>query len=106
MSVIALAGDREKLMQSILHPSRDIAPQFVTHAVETKDGQAYSGLLFGQGADGAVTLTTADGKGVLIPAGQIVSDQPSPVSLMPEGLEKAMTVQDFRDLLAYLLTRN
>ena len=93
-------------MQSILHPSRDIAPQFVTHTVETKDGQSFSGLLSGLGADGSVTLTTAEGNAVLIPGGQIVSDQPSPVSLMPEGLDKAMTVAEFRDLLAYLLTRN
>jgi len=106
LSTIARAADREKLMQSVLHPSRDIAPQFVTHTVETKDGQSFSGLLLGQGADGSVTLTTADGKGVLIPANEMVSNQPSAVSLMPEGLENALTVQDFRDLLAFLLLRN
>ena len=50
--------------------------------------------------------TTADGKGVLIPANEMVSNQPSAVSLMPEGLENALTVQDFRDLLAFLLLRN
>ena len=53
-----------------------------------------------------MTLMTADGKGVLIPANEMVSKQPSAVSLMPEGLEKALTVQDFRDLLAFLLWRN
>ena len=106
LSTIARAADREKLMQSVLHPSREIAPQFVTHTCETKDGQSYSGLLVGQGADGSVTLTTADGKGVLIPANEMVSNQPSAVSLMPEGLENALTVQDFRDLLAFLLLRN
>ena len=106
MSTIARAADREKLMQSVLHPSRDIAPQFVTHTVETKDGQSFSGLLVGQGADGSVTLTTADGKGVLIPANEMVSNQPSAVSLMPEGLEKGLALQDFRDLLAFLLLRN
>jgi hypothetical protein len=39
---------------------------------------------------------------MLIPASRIVSNQPSTVSLMPEGLENALTVQDFRDLLAFL----
>src|SRR5204863_1616487 len=61
LSTIARGADREKLMQSILHPSRDIAPQFVSHTVETKDGQAVSGLLISQNADGTLTLATAEG---------------------------------------------
>jgi putative heme-binding domain-containing protein len=104
LSTIARSADREKLMQSILHPSRDIAPQFVQHVVETKDGQSYSGLLSGVGAAGSVTLITSDGNGVVIPADQIASNLPSSVSLMPEGLENALTVQDFRDLLVFLLS--
>ncbi len=102
LSTIAISSDREKLMQSILHPSREIAPQFALHLIETTDHESYAGLLAGQGADGSITLTTVDGKGVLIPASRIVSNQPSTVSLMPEGLENALTVQDFRDLLAFL----
>ena len=92
-------------MQSILHPSLDMAPQFVTHTVETKDGQSYSGLFAGQSASGLVTLITADGNGTLIPGGQITSRTSSDVSLMPEGLADALTVDDFWDLLAFLLSR-
>jgi len=101
LSTVARSADREKLMQSILRPSREIAPQSVQHIVETRE-QSYSGLLGGQGADGSITLITAEGKGVLIPGEAIVSRRSSTVSLMPEGLEKAMTVQDFRDLLAFM----
>jgi putative membrane-bound dehydrogenase-like protein len=104
LSTIARSADREKLMQSILHPSREIAPQFVQYVVETKDGQSYSGLLAGASADGSVTLMTADGNGVVIPVEQIVSNLTSSVSLMPEGLENALAVQDFRDLLVFLLS--
>jgi putative membrane-bound dehydrogenase-like protein len=105
LSVIALASNREKLMQSILHPSLDIAPQFVTYIIETKAGQSYSGLLAGEAANGLVTLITADGHGTVIPGGQIASRTSSDVSLMPEGLEDALTVDDFQDLLAFLLSR-
>ncbi|MBI3875418.1 MAG: c-type cytochrome [Verrucomicrobia bacterium] len=105
LSTIARAANREKLMYSILKPSRDIAPQFVTQIVETKDDQSYTGLLEGVGPDGSLTLLTADGKGVLIPAAQIKSHIQSKLSLMPEGLEQGMTVQDFRDLIAFLLSR-
>jgi len=102
LSVIGRASNREKLMQSILQPSLDMAPQFVTHTVETKDGQSHSGLLAGEAP---VTLITSDGNGVVIPAGQIASHTVSDVSLMPEGLADALTVEDFRDLLAFLLSR-
>jgi len=105
LSVITRGADRERLMQSILHPSSDIAPQFVSRTVETKENQTFSGISPGQGPDGSVTLVMADGKGVWIPAGQIISDVPSKISLMPEGLENGLTIQDFRDLLAFLLSR-
>lgn len=105
LSTIARGSDREKLMQSILHPSRDIAPQFVAHTIETKDGQEFSGLLIGQSLNEGATLFMADGRAVLVPPSQIVSQTQSKVSLMPEGLAEALTVQDFRDLLAFLVSR-
>jgi putative heme-binding domain-containing protein len=105
LSTIARGADREKLMQSILHPSRDIAPQFVSHSIETKDGQAFTGLLIGQSVNEGATLFMADGRAVLVPPSQIASQTQSKVSLMPEGLADALTLQDFRDLLAFLLSR-
>jgi putative heme-binding domain-containing protein len=105
LSTIARGADREKLMQSILHPSRDIAPQFVAHTIETKEGESFNGLLIGESADSGVTLFMADGRAVLIPPGQITARTQSKISLMPEGLEQAMTLQDFRDLMAFLVSR-
>jgi hypothetical protein len=105
LSAIARGADREKLMQSLLHPSRDLAPQFVAHTIETKDGQEFTGLLIGQSVNEGATLFMADGRAVLVPPSQIVSQTQSKVSLMPEGLAEALTVQDFRDLLLFLLSR-
>jgi hypothetical protein len=105
LSTIARGADREKLMQSILHPSRDIAPQFVAHTIESKDGQEFTGLLIGQSVNDGATLFLADGRAVLIPPSHLASQTQSKTSLMPEGLAEAMTVQDFRDLLAFLLSR-
>lgn len=105
LSAIARGADSEKLLQSILHPSRDIAPEFVTHTLATKDGQEFTGLLIGQSVNEGVTLFMADGRAVLIPPSLIESQTQSKVSLMPEGLASALTTQDFRDLLAFLLSR-
>ena len=40
----------------------------------------------------------------MIPGDKILSDQTGKVSLMPEGLENSLTTQDFRDMLAFLLS--
>jgi len=105
LSTIARGADREKLMQSILHPSRDIPPQFVSHEIETKDGRALSGLLTAQSSDGTLTIVTADGKAVRVPGAQVATHTQSRVSMMPEGLDQTMSVQGFRDLMAFLLSR-
>ena len=104
LSTIARGADREKLMQSILNPSRDIPPQFVAHVVETKDGESLTGLLLSQTA-AALTLATADGQAMVVPTSEVASHTQSKVSLMPEGLDRALTVAQFRDLMAFLLSR-
>jgi putative heme-binding domain-containing protein len=105
LSTIARGADREKLVQSILHPSRDIAPQFVSHTVETTDGQEFTGLLIGQSVTEGVTLFMADSRAALIPPPLIASQTQSKVSLMPEDLAGGLAVEEFRDLLAFLLSR-
>ena len=105
LSTIARGADREKLIRSILEPSRDIPPQFVAHTVETRDGRAWTGLLLAQAADGGVTLATMDGQAVVIPGADLSAHTQSKVSLMPEGLERGLSVGEFRDLLAFLLSR-
>ncbi len=105
LSVITRGGAVDKLMISILDPSRDIPPQFVTHTVTTTDGESYSGLLIGQSITDGVTLLGTDGRAIAIPPARIVAQTQSDVSLMPEGLAQGLTTQDFRDLIAFLLTR-
>jgi putative membrane-bound dehydrogenase-like protein len=105
LSTIARAADREKLMQSILNPSRDVAPQFAQHIVETRDGETYAGRIFSEGADGSLTLLNGESSAFVIPKALIHENQPNATSLMPDGLADGMTVQDFRDLIAYLEAR-
>lgn len=106
LSTIARAANRNKLIDSILHPSREIAPQFVAHAVESRDSETFTGIASEESSDGSVTLLTVGGKAVIVPAQQIISDTPLKTSLMPEGLQNILTRQDFRDLLAFLSSRN
>jgi putative heme-binding domain-containing protein len=105
LSVISRSSNREKLVQSIVDPSREIAPQFVTHTVETADGETWSGLLESETKDGSLTLTTAEGKGVFLPGKQVHARSTSKVSLMPEGLEQTLSEREWLDLIEFLISR-
>jgi putative membrane-bound dehydrogenase-like protein len=104
LSVIGRVANRERLIDSILDPSKEIAPQFVQHTIETKSGDSYSGILLGQQADGTYTLLMNDGRGVVVPGALVASHDTSKVSLMPDELEQGLTVEEFRDLVTFMLS--
>ena len=51
----------------------------------------------------AVTITQGDGSAVTVPRAQIKRLASTGLSLMPEGLETAVTVEQMADLIAFLL---
>ncbi len=104
LSTIARGMDAEKLFTSIYAPSREIGPENATRVVTTKDGRTLEGLL-AQQPDGALLLKAALGAPIRLRPTDIAGDTRSDVSLMPEGLQETMTVQSFRDPLAFLATR-
>jgi putative membrane-bound dehydrogenase-like protein len=104
LSVIGRVANRDRIIDSILEPSKEIAPQFVQHTVATKSGDEYSGILVGQQTDGTYTLLMNDGRGVVVPGALVATHETSKVSLMPDELEQGLTVEEFRDLLAFLLS--
>jgi putative membrane-bound dehydrogenase-like protein len=101
LTYIARSAHREQLIQSILRPSDDVAPQFQGWEVETFEG-VYTGIQMHHKSGGAIDLILLDGRTVRFPGESIVSYAAMTISLMPEGLEEAMAVHDFLDLLAFL----
>ena len=53
---------RERLVESILDPSKEIAPAFVTWNVTTRDGKVHTGVIVDEGPNSTVTLADANGK--------------------------------------------
>jgi putative membrane-bound dehydrogenase-like protein len=104
LSQVARSLDRKRLIESILAPSREIAPQYEHHLVTTKAGAVYSGVLVHIGLDGAPLINALGAGRLRVPIAQVARHDTSTVSFMPAGLENTMTVQDLRDLLAYLLS--
>ena len=88
-------------MESILEPSKTIDPQFVSHLVETTQGEVLTGLL-AERTDEEVVLRQADNKEVRIPVADIERQAPQQKSLMPELLLRDMTAEQVADMLEYL----
>ncbi len=79
-----------------------MAPQFVAWLVVTTSGQSITGVLVHEEATGEQTYADAQGKLTELKPDEIEARRPLPTSIMPEGLPRQMTVQEFRDLVAFL----
>lgn len=104
LSTIARSSDREKLAGSILQPSREIGPLYVMKTATLKDGRSVAGVQSDKETGGRVDLIQPGGKVEQIPHSLVAKLDIAPVSLMPEAIEMQLTVQEFRDLIAYLET--
>ena len=89
------------LLESILFPSSTFAQGYEPFAFETNDGEDHFGAIVHQGDD-QITVRTVAGSEATFSRSAIKDLRRSSVSLMPEGLETALTEQEFRDLLSFL----
>jgi putative heme-binding domain-containing protein len=103
LSRIGRQQARERIIASILQPSREIAPEFQSWTLVTHDGLTHSGLRLPQGGDdGMEPYADAAGRVFKLRSEEIAEREPSDKSIMPDGIERVLTVDDLRDLVAFL----
>ncbi len=95
------AWTAEQILTNVLDPNREVSPNFALYIVETNDGRTLSGLITSETA-GNLTLKRADGGTDTVLRSEIKSLTSPGISLMPEGLEAAITPQQMADVIAYL----
>jgi putative heme-binding domain-containing protein len=101
LSRIGGAMSYDKLVDSILNPSKEVSPQFTNWAMVTHDGQTHTGMLVHENR-GDTTLGDAEGKTVTLKTADIELRTPLDASVMPEKLEDRLTLTEFRDLVTFL----
>jgi putative heme-binding domain-containing protein len=91
------------LLVDILDPNAAIDANYFNYLVALKDGRSLSGVLAAESAT-SITLRRADGQADTVLRSDIDDDGivNTNKSLMPEGLEKNISLQDMADLLAFL----
>ncbi len=92
---------REALLESILFPSARIEQGYRPVSVLTDDDRVVNGLPLPYDNPGLKLQLTAD-KTEILSADNIVQQKPSEISIMPNGLEQQLSLQELADLLALL----
>lgn len=93
--------DAEKLLNSILDPSAIIEPGFTAYHCTLKNGEQLYGVVATE-TSASLTLKMAGNVSRAVLRSEIASLRSTGTSLMPEGLEAALTPQALADLIAYL----
>jgi putative heme-binding domain-containing protein len=94
---------KAELAESVLFPSRAIREGYQRVEVETKNDETFEGLVKTESNE-TLTLRDANGGSRQIAKADIKDRRNSQLSLMPDGLEAALTLDDFADLMAYLVS--
>jgi putative heme-binding domain-containing protein len=97
------AGEvRDGLIESILQPSRKIAPEFLPRAVTLKDGRTIVGIRMQSYTRERVK--DVNGHSLTFELEELESIAELDTSLMPAGLALSLTDRELRDLVAFLMT--
>jgi putative heme-binding domain-containing protein len=89
------------ILESIVFPSSTVAQGYENYIVTTKDGRSITGVITRRTGD-TLVLRDSSGAELRLRKAQVEEMTRSATSLMPEGLDKAMSREEFRDLLAFL----
>jgi putative heme-binding domain-containing protein len=93
--------DRRTIVQEIVDPNRSVDPRYFEYQIVLKSGRELRGIIESESA-AAVSMVASDGKREVI-ARQDVEDISSlKRSLMPEGLDRDITIYEMADLLAFV----
>lgn len=93
---------KEKIIDSILHPSAEISKGYEVLLVVTIDGLTVTGMEVSEQDAEILKLRQMDGKIIEMPADDALDKVPQTMSQMPKGLVGNITPKQFADLVAYL----
>ena len=99
-----VAGTRTAkfIVESILEPSAQIASGYEPYLVETTDGRLLTGILK-EDTPQHVSLKTDTGELLTIPRAEVKEVVPQEISIMPGSFADDLNVQEFHDVLAFVM---
>jgi len=103
---LSLIGRTERrwIVESILQPSAIVAPHYQAWRITTKDERVRTGLLARTYLDESEYIDER-GTRFKVRAGEVADIAAARGSIMPDGLLDQLTIQEIRDLVAFLQSR-
>jgi putative heme-binding domain-containing protein len=96
-------GQRANLdyvLENMVDPSAVVGRDYQVTILMTKDGRSINGIIVRED-ERSVTVQTPNER-LIVPKNEIEERNRSPLSLMPEGLLDKLSLEEVRDLVAYL----
>lgn len=90
-----------QVLTDVLQPNRAIDNNFVSYTLVTTDGLAYTGIILSE-TPSSLTMRLPEGKNITLLRSNIDELQSNGVSLMPDGLEKNIPLQDMADCISFV----
>ncbi len=100
LSSVGKSSPLDYIVRSILNPSAQIKEEFDTRIIVTDAGMQYMGIVKNRN-NNQILLKDAAGKLIAIPVAEIEQERAGK-SLMPEGVTKFLTHQEFLDLAKFV----
>jgi len=92
---------KETLLHDIVDPNAAVDTKYINHRLETIKGVVHMGIVASE-TDQHITLLKMGGEQVVVNKDEVQSFRSTGTSLMMEGFENSMTIQEMADLLAFL----
>ena len=94
---------RTELIEAVLTPNATIAVGYDATLLETRSGDSHYGVIKASN-DQVVEIMGADGRLVSVARAEVKSTKPAGRSLMPDGLHASLSVQEFADLIEFMVS--
>jgi putative heme-binding domain-containing protein len=95
----------QALLTQILDPNREVSPNYVEYVAALDDGRVVTGLISAE-TPTTLTLRRDNNTEVTIARQNLAEIRATGQSLMPEGLERKVSMVEMADLLAFLMAAN
>lgn len=94
---------KDYLIESILEPNAVVAQGFQTELISMKDGMVHMGFVTRE-EDGALDVRNIGGVVTTLKVDEVAKRDHQKQSMMPSGLASSLTLEQFNDLVAYLVS--
>ena len=94
---------RRGLYQSVLDPSAGISPTYTQHIIELNDGREISGYITSETSN-KINVKSAGGISNVLNSIEIKAKHELPYSIMPNNLQMQLSIDDFVNLVEYMVS--